>query len=345
MRYLVAYTICLTILLPLHVHVSGQAQEPCDPGVPSTCVNGNCINSTCECSPGFGMSACDVPLSAIDCGPIARGMAGGNSLCSNTSNAYNTSCAFSCFPGYSLSGSLLRVCTSLGAWTGTPPSCSPVCSSPCINGTCVGPDTCACNVGYNATQEDPTLCLPQCSPPCLNGGVCTAPSTCSCPEGTIQPQCAQQEGDSSLRDRLTDASQPFNPSSYKFYVTWGLIAAAALCAVGLLRHHRKKKIRAMDGGAGAGGGGGGNKIAPAAAEYTPYPPGVAGGGPGDVEMGGHHGLGRQATGLTPGAPITRQPTMGPGGVGGGVGGGGGGHGGMPVGQRQGPPQTTNTLWG
>ncbi|XP_026746463.1 uncharacterized protein LOC113507720 [Trichoplusia ni] len=55
------------------------------------------------------------------------------------------------------------------------------CSQPCVNGTCVGRDRCACNTGYLPIDSDTSRCQPYC-PSCSNG-TCVSPYVCVCDEG------------------------------------------------------------------------------------------------------------------------------------------------------------------
>ncbi|XP_002052176.2 multiple epidermal growth factor-like domains protein 11 [Drosophila virilis] len=62
-------------------------------------------------------------------------------------------------------------------------SCKPICNEPCSNGSCVSPNTCSCNQGYENLLHMPSKgCVPRCSNKCLNGQ-CIAPETCSCDAG------------------------------------------------------------------------------------------------------------------------------------------------------------------
>uniref|UniRef100_A0A2A4J065 EGF-like domain-containing protein n=1 Tax=Heliothis virescens TaxID=7102 RepID=A0A2A4J065_HELVI len=56
-----------------------------------------------------------------------------------------------------------------------------LCSQPCINGTCVGRDMCACNTGYVPIDGDTSRCEPHCTG-CSNG-VCVSPYVCHCNQG------------------------------------------------------------------------------------------------------------------------------------------------------------------
>ncbi|KAF9415830.1 hypothetical protein HW555_006657 [Spodoptera exigua] len=56
-----------------------------------------------------------------------------------------------------------------------------LCSIPCVNGTCVGRDVCACNTGYVPIAGDTSRCEPYCSG-CTNGA-CVSPYVCQCHPG------------------------------------------------------------------------------------------------------------------------------------------------------------------
>ncbi|XP_064535343.1 multiple epidermal growth factor-like domains protein 10 [Drosophila montana] len=77
-------------------------------------------------------------------------------------------------------------------------SCEPICNEPCSNGSCVSPNTCSCNQGYENRLHMPSKgCVPRCSNKCSNGK-CIAPETCSCdagyeldePTGRCAPICS-----------------------------------------------------------------------------------------------------------------------------------------------------------
>ncbi|XP_063893265.1 uncharacterized protein LOC126054255 [Helicoverpa armigera] len=56
-----------------------------------------------------------------------------------------------------------------------------LCSQPCVNGTCVGREMCACNTGYVPIDGDTSRCEPHCTG-CSNG-VCVSPYVCQCNPG------------------------------------------------------------------------------------------------------------------------------------------------------------------
>ncbi|KAJ8727333.1 hypothetical protein PYW07_001452 [Mythimna separata] len=59
-----------------------------------------------------------------------------------------------------------------------------LCSVPCVNGTCVGRDMCACKAGYVPIAGDTTRCEPHCTG-CSNG-VCVSPYVCQCHPGYMK---------------------------------------------------------------------------------------------------------------------------------------------------------------
>ncbi|KNC51299.1 uncharacterized protein AMSG_07310 [Thecamonas trahens ATCC 50062] len=214
---------------------------------PECKVNASCVSNNCVCDAGYGMADCGTKLIDIDCGPLVPAVPGGLMACTPAaSTMFNSSCFFSCSTGYTRSGSQTRRCNELGFWTGSPSVCTPVCSPACANATCTAPNTCSCMDGYNKTADstESHVCTPVCSPRCLNGGACIAPNKCLCPANTVGLTCSSPEEARSIRQRIADASQPFNPSSYKFYVTWSLLLGACICAALLFRHHRKNKAAA-----------------------------------------------------------------------------------------------------
>ncbi|CAH0605443.1 unnamed protein product [Chrysodeixis includens] len=85
------------------------------------------------------------------------------------------------------------------------------CSRPCVNGTCVGNDRCACNTGYLPIEEDTSRCTPYC-PSCTNG-TCMSPYVCVCDEGFYKDfsvkgrtRCVPRR----IRRSADDTSAPLN---------------------------------------------------------------------------------------------------------------------------------------
>ncbi|XP_058060591.1 tenascin-X-like [Anopheles bellator] len=71
-------------------------------------------------------------------------------------------------------------------------ACKPICTEPCRNGVCVGPDRCECFPGYSAPDNSSSSaeCGPVCNGGCSNGD-CVAPGKCICrPQyGKIGDEC------------------------------------------------------------------------------------------------------------------------------------------------------------
>lgn len=240
--------VLLLCLLALCLTTKGDfGAVPCDPATPSTCVHGTCnisVSNECQCRAGKGGWACQYNLTDIQCPPSTWAVDHGTVACDAT-RAFNTTCKLVCISGYALVGVGVVSCTFRGEWSRSElATCVPVCDPPCINGTCNGPDECLCKEGYAVTAQAVHACVPTCTAkPCRNGGLCTRPDTCSCPAGFIGIDCATAE-QRSLFSRLTSASQPFNPKSWKFYVTWLLVLAtlAIICyAVSVLLKRRRAR--------------------------------------------------------------------------------------------------------
>ncbi|XP_078605221.1 uncharacterized protein LOC144878481 isoform X3 [Branchiostoma floridae x Branchiostoma japonicum] len=60
-----------------------------------------------------------------------------------------------------------------------------LCLPSCVNGDCIGANTCLCHEGYHGYTCENALCNPE----CMNGGVCTAPYQCECPSGYKGDRC------------------------------------------------------------------------------------------------------------------------------------------------------------
>ncbi|XP_035684622.1 mucin-2-like isoform X2 [Branchiostoma floridae] len=60
-----------------------------------------------------------------------------------------------------------------------------LCMPSCVNGDCIGANTCLCHEGYHGYTCENALCNPE----CMNGGVCTAPYQCECPSGYKGDRC------------------------------------------------------------------------------------------------------------------------------------------------------------
>ncbi|XP_032665934.1 uncharacterized protein LOC116841735 [Odontomachus brunneus] len=61
-------------------------------------------------------------------------------------------------------------------------NCVPYCETPCEKGTCIAPNTCKCNAGYQIMEgTNGTKCQPICANGCING-TCVEPNICKCNE-------------------------------------------------------------------------------------------------------------------------------------------------------------------
>ena len=128
---------------------AGSAFSQCEP----PCVNGVCVDSSCQCYVGW---------QGIDCSIAV--------------------CEPTCVNGFC---SAPDVCTCNAGWTGD--ICDePVCDPACVNGVCTGPDTCSCSAGWTGDICDDPIC----SNPCVHG-TCTAPEVCTCDAGWTGATCEQ----------------------------------------------------------------------------------------------------------------------------------------------------------
>lgn len=87
-------------------------------------------------------------------------------------------------------------------------SCVPDCHG-CTHGTCITPQVCQCNVGYNWDSTN-VQCVPWCSGGCHNGD-CIAPEKCACHEGythhATESVCIPHCNDSCVNGECFDTNQ------------------------------------------------------------------------------------------------------------------------------------------
>ena len=100
--------------------------------------------------------------------------------------AVSATCSFVCENMGSCVGP--DICQCQPGWEGL--DCTrPVCASSCAtNELCTGPtapDECTCKPGYSGLSCDKALCVQECG----NGGACEAPDTCGCTLGWIDSNC------------------------------------------------------------------------------------------------------------------------------------------------------------
>ncbi|EAA14483.5 AGAP009762-PA [Anopheles gambiae str. PEST] len=154
----------------------------------NNCVNGFCsLPDACQCYEGYQLQERDD--ASRYCQPVCEGG------CLHGQCVAPDECL--CGDGYTLSpfGECVRPTTP-------PPrcpegyvddgiGCSPICSEPCRNGTCVGPDECECFPGHSSENStSPFVCQPVCNGSCANGD-CIAPGVCICHAqyGKIGDEC------------------------------------------------------------------------------------------------------------------------------------------------------------
>jgi len=131
-------------------------EEPCDF---TLCVNGECIDGTCECENGFTGANCETDACE-------------NIICQNNGTCVNGTC--NCPIGFS------------------GPNCETV-VDPCNNvscqngGTCNNNGTCDCPTGFTGSNCE-TIVNACDNVSCQNGGTCVD-GTCDCPEGFSGPNC------------------------------------------------------------------------------------------------------------------------------------------------------------
>lgn len=58
-------------------------------------------------------------------------------------------------------------------------NCEPICDPNCVQGKCVAPNNCSCDLGFIKDEHDPSVCIPDCKPECIEGQYCSAPNECS----------------------------------------------------------------------------------------------------------------------------------------------------------------------
>lgn len=90
----------------------------------ATCERGRCQetieNTTCLCEPGFYGDRCQ---KAVECPPLSN-PDNGHLRCSNKLQIFNTTCQFTCGPGYLIAGLSTVTCGISGVWNGQMPSCA-----------------------------------------------------------------------------------------------------------------------------------------------------------------------------------------------------------------------------
>uniref|UniRef100_A0A1Y9H2I2 EGF-like domain-containing protein n=1 Tax=Anopheles dirus TaxID=7168 RepID=A0A1Y9H2I2_9DIPT len=158
------------------------------------CGNGFCLlPDACQCYDGYRLEGLD---EARSCRPVCDG------------DCLNGRCVA---PGECLCGDGLVLAPSGECVAPTTPAprcpqgyeavvedadqnlvgCRPICTEPCRNGTCVGPDQCECFPGYSAdNSSSPYACQPVCNGGCVHGD-CLAPGVCVCHAqyGKIGDEC------------------------------------------------------------------------------------------------------------------------------------------------------------
>uniref|UniRef100_A0A182T601 EGF-like domain-containing protein n=1 Tax=Anopheles maculatus TaxID=74869 RepID=A0A182T601_9DIPT len=142
----------------------------------NNCANGFCLlPDACQCYDGYELQELDEQRS---CRPVCDGG------CLNGQCVAPDECL--CGDGYTLSqyGECLPPTSPAPrcpeGYVDDGIGCSPVCSEPCQNGTCVAPEQCECFPGYSSdNSSSPFVCQPVCNGGCANGD-CIAPGVCIC---------------------------------------------------------------------------------------------------------------------------------------------------------------------
>uniref|UniRef100_A0A182MDZ8 EGF-like domain-containing protein n=1 Tax=Anopheles culicifacies TaxID=139723 RepID=A0A182MDZ8_9DIPT len=154
----------------------------------NNCANGYCtLPDVCQCYDGYELQELNGQRS---CQPVCeRG-------CLNGQCVAPDECL--CGDGFTLSpytGECVRPTTPPPrcpeGYVEDDNECRPVCSEPCQNGTCIGPDQCECFPGHsNDNSSSPFVCEPVCNGGCANGD-CIAPGICICHAqyGKIGDEC------------------------------------------------------------------------------------------------------------------------------------------------------------
>lgn len=90
----------------------------------TTCITGKCQetmeNTTCLCEPGFSGDRCQ---KVATCPPLSR-PDNGHLSCSEGLQIFNTTCHFTCEPGFLIVGLSSLTCQIGGGWSGSIPACA-----------------------------------------------------------------------------------------------------------------------------------------------------------------------------------------------------------------------------
>lgn len=155
--------------------------KPCQNG--GTCFNTGQGSYTCNCSPGFMGTDCDIPISDCEKNPCMNG-----ATCHDIDHGDGaTSFRCECFKGW-----VGRHCETKTV------TCA---EKPCVHGQCTDSEQgfkCACPAGYAGTNCE--VQVNDCSPnPCHNGATCVNQGggkfQCQCPVGFSGKQCQTNEDD------------------------------------------------------------------------------------------------------------------------------------------------------
>nr|CAD7259586.1 unnamed protein product [Timema shepardi] len=187
-----------------------NASTKCVPQCFGGCTHGRCVApEMCRCSQGYTKDA-----SGHYCVPT----------CDAMSECHFGACMGSecvCFQGYTNKGKICVptceggchngnctepqqcVCNKGTSWWEVPTStwkecgkpfkgylmdpngkCMPVCKDGCVNATCIRPNYCSCNDGFEKKGglQSSNVCVPECDYACEHGD-CTNPNFCSCHQG------------------------------------------------------------------------------------------------------------------------------------------------------------------
>lgn len=170
----------------------------CVPVCFPSCENSICVSpNQCQCNAGYIMSP-DNPNKCIpQCDNCTNGICRSPNVCEcnkNFEKAIDSTgkfigcdpiCDPPCMNGNCISNGKINECHCFNGYEEVSHNeCIPKCYPPCGGlTTCVAPNTCGCNSGYETFVENGTMkCKAICQVPCVNG-FCSAPDECTCDLG------------------------------------------------------------------------------------------------------------------------------------------------------------------
>lgn len=154
----------------------------CVPECTNGCINSICIRpEICHCNKGYSMDSNGFcrPVCDAEC-ERKNGYCPEPNVCTcrfgytKIINGSSFTCQSKCNSGYRNVEKTLYDEKVL--------VCEPICENDCVNGKCIMPGSCVCNIGFVYDKTNQT-CKPHCEVPCGPNGECTSPNTCTCFKG------------------------------------------------------------------------------------------------------------------------------------------------------------------